>query len=128
MAKRGVPTISKLKKKADEVFSKWIRNRDKECFTCASKLNLQNGHFVSRSHNPLRYDEMNCNAQCVGCNVFKYGNSAEYAKRLIDKYGLAKFNELVIRGREIKQFTIHELQQIIERYAPLGTSISSVLG
>src|SRR3990167_3449 len=107
-------SISSLKKKADIVFSLYIRQRDKRCFTCNSAKNLQCGHFISRSHNATRYDPENAKAQCVGCNVFKNGNMAEYSYRLLQKLGKERFNALIKRGREIKQFKIQELQEIIK--------------
>ena len=112
MKKRKLSSISKLKKKADQVFSLFIRNRDKACFTCNSRQNLQCGHFVSRSHNNTRYDPENSKAQCVRCNIFLNGNYVEYAFRL----GQEKVAELRRRGRILKQFKREELIAIIKLY------------
>ena len=58
-----------LKKKADAIFSTYIRlkyadeNLDVQCFTCDKVLpykKIQNGHFYSRGILSLRYDEQNC--------------------------------------------------------------------
>src|SRR3990167_3937552 len=65
-----------LHKKAWNVFSKWIRERDKTCITCGSRSSLQAGHFW---HGVLDFDPMNINAQCSGCNHFKSGNLAIYS-------------------------------------------------
>jgi len=126
MKKKGKardPTVSDLKKKLDNVFSRYIRWRDKwTCYTCGKRGGpgqIQNGHFVSRSSNSLRYDEINCHAQCVGCNMFKSGNMAEYARRLIDDFGDRIVHDLVKKGKEIKQFTTKELQELIDYYEPL---------
>src|SRR3990167_754356 len=110
--KSKIITITKLKHKADTVFSIWIRNRDKECFTCGSRQNLQCGHYVSRSHNSTRYDEENCHAQCIGCNVFKSGNMAEYSHQL----GWKLCEKLLLKGKILHQFTRQELQAIIDKY------------
>jgi hypothetical protein len=84
-------SVSKLKKKADLLFSNFIRKRDKgKCFTCGCVKewkHQQCGHYVSRSCLPLRYDERNCHCQCVGCNIFKKGNMDVYALKLMKKYG-----------------------------------------
>lgn len=80
-------SISQLKKKADEVFSKYIRKRDGRCFTCGNTDNLQCGHYIPRDCLELRYNERNCHAQCVGCNVFKKGNYTVYSLKLMSKYG-----------------------------------------
>lgn len=81
-------SVSTLKKEADKAFSRYIRYRDGklsggnwivECITCGVwrpyKV-MQNGHFMSRRFNVLRYDEENCNAQCLteDSSVHMYGN------------------------------------------------------
>lgn len=106
------PTISSLKKKADIVFSKWIRARDKACFTCGSRENLQCGHFISRGKNITRYDEENCHAQCVSCNIFKNGNYPVYAMMLGEKM----VRKLVAKSYLLHQFKREELEKIISDY------------
>jgi hypothetical protein len=71
-------TRSKLIKKLDKVFSLYIRlrfakNEIAQCFTCGKKdhyKRLQCGHFQSRKYYSTRWDEINCQVQCAGCNVF----------------------------------------------------------
>ena len=120
LRKHSKNKISVLKRKAWAIFSKWIRNRDNwTCFTCGSRFTgagLHAGHFVSRSHNATFFDELNVNAQCYPCNIYKRGNSGEYARRLIEKYGQRKFKALLERGRGIKQFKETELLEIIRKY------------
>ena len=109
---RKLSSIGKLRRKADIVFSKWIRSRDKKCFTCGATTNLQNGHFISRGKNNTRFDEENCHTQCVRCNVFLNGNYPIYAMKLGEKM----VKELVRRGRILKQFKRAELEEIITKY------------
>ena len=119
------PTVSKLKKKADQVFSLWIRNRDSKqgyckCISCGVVkpiAEMQNGHYYSRSINYLRYDPRNCAAQCVGCNIFKEGNKPAYALALIRKYGKNILEELEKDSRKYKQWTIQDLEKLIKKYA-----------
>lgn len=117
--------VAQLKKKADAAFSLYIRYRDgefkrgewlTECITCGVEKPLkqmQAGHFVSRKVSSLRYDEENVNAQCPGCNVFKYGEQYLYSKALDAKYGDGKADELMSRRHETHKFTIGELEEII---------------
>lgn len=113
-------TVSKLKKVADKVFSDYIRQRDGyTCFTCGKKgdkTSIQNGHYVSRSFNSLRFDERNTAAQCVGCNIFRRGNMDAYAVALIRKYGSEILETLAAEKKKIKQFTVRELEEIIKKY------------
>lgn len=118
-------SISQLKKKADQVFSKWIRKRDSRsgfntCVTCGKTAlieELQCGHYESRKHNATRYREDNCHCQCPGCNVFQHGNMAKYSLWIDQRYGPNKRKELRREAQKIKQFTRTELEEIIEKYS-----------
>lgn len=118
--KYGKTSISKLKRKADQVFSLWIRTRDKgRCFTCGEQKpisKMQNGHFVSRSYNSLRYDELNCHCQCMACNIFKHGAMDTYALHLQDTYGPAVLRYFAKKKLEVHTLKESELENIIIKY------------
>ena len=85
------PSISKLKKKLDTIFSIYIRLKDADengynyCYTCNKKdyyKYLQNGHFISRKYLATRFDEENCKPQCPACNVFRYGEQYLFGQKL----------------------------------------------
>jgi hypothetical protein len=117
--------LTKLKKRADTIYSKYVRYRDGEvrngewqtqCITCQEwkpLKQMQNGHFVSRGKNILRYDDLNCNGQCYTCNVIKHGDLYEYAKQLDLKYGDGTAERLHSMRTQTKKLTISELEQII---------------
>lgn len=114
--------VAKLKKEADAWFSKAIRLRDSdskglaECITCGTKKpwkTMQNGHFVKRSVSLLRYDDENCNAQCVGCNMFKSGEQYAYSLALDKKYGDGTAQRLWDQRFSTHKFTTTELESII---------------
>lgn len=116
------PGVAKLKKKADALFSKYIRLRDAdndgyvECISCGAKKfwkEAQNGHFVRRTVSLLRFDEENCNAQCVGCNMFKQGNQYAYAVNLDLKYGEGTAKKLHDQRFTTHKWTVPELEQVI---------------
>ena len=82
-------TISKLKKELDKWFSLYIRLRDSneygivQCFTCGKighykKGGMQCGHFQSRRHHATRWNEQNCQVQCVKCNMFEQGEQWKF--------------------------------------------------
>ena len=119
-------SVSQLKKIADKAFSIFIRKRGVDfkeyntCYTCGLKRHwkeLQCGHFISRAHSITRYDPANSRPQCPNCNIWRRGNYAEYAQRLIAEIGLKKFNALVEKGRQMHQFTVKELEEIINKYS-----------
>lgn len=120
MAKKRELSMAQLKKKLDSVFSVYIRLRDKgKCFTCDKILpwrQQQNGHYVTRGCMELRWDERNCNCQCVGCNIFKSGNMEEYAVRLMKKHGPKILETLNKEKWKIKKMSRVDYDREIDRY------------
>lgn len=115
---------SKLVKKLDTVFSQYIRlknsvNGKATCFTCGKVdewKKLQNGHFQSRKHYSTRWDEINCQVQCAGCNVFKYGEQYKFSVNLDAKYGEGTAEGLSIKAQQIIKLSNPELEDMIKRY------------
>lgn len=105
-------STSKLKKKLDSIFSLYIRqkyakNGQVKCYTCGAIKyirEIQNGHFVSRSCLATRYSEDNCRPQCIGCNVFGGGRTAEFAFRLDREMGEGTVTRLYREAREIIRY------------------------
>jgi len=60
-------------KKADTIFSIWIRQRDKKCFFCNNE-GKQNSHFWGRGNSSTRYRPENCDGICGGCHMRHEGN------------------------------------------------------
>lgn len=111
--------LPKLKKKAQDVFNKWIRIRDKDerCISCGGNVE-QAGHYFSSGHySSLTFSEMNVNGQCVRCNCFMHGNLIHYRMGLINKYGEKKVLQLEQDSNiSLKKYTREELEYIIEKY------------
>ena len=97
-------TISKLKKELDKWFSLFIRLREAtdegvvQCFTCSRishyKSGMQCGHFQSRRHHTTRWQEQNCQVQCVKCNMYEQGEQFRFGLGLDSKYGIGTAEEL----------------------------------
>lgn len=118
----------KLHDKLWDIFSKYIRHRDKgTCFTCGARKwdeekgewtikGFNAGHFI---HNVLDFDEMNINCQCVQCNKWNHGQGAEYSIRLIRKYGLEAVEDLHLRSKSAlagEYKTVQEYHDLIALY------------
>ena len=105
--------------KAWKLFSQFIRLRDGGvCFTCDDRKSwkLQHaGHYIHRNKSTF-FDEMNVNCHCVVCNTWNHGKRGEYAVKLIDKYGRKKFNDLVKRSIQTKNWSPKELKEIERLY------------
>ncbi|MEN8805066.1 MAG: recombination protein NinG [Wenyingzhuangia sp.] len=118
---------TKLIKKLDTVFSQYIRQRDAvneiaTCFTCGKQdhwKKLQNGHFQSRRFYSTRWNEMNCQVQCAGCNVFKYGEQFVFGKNLDAKFGKGTSFGLHIKARKITKLSSPDIEELIDMYSNL---------
>lgn len=128
MAKKTV-TLPKLKKKAQEVFNKYIRLRDSEdgyfkCISCSEvkpTTQMNAGHyFAVKGYDGLRFDEVNCNGEDAGCNCFNESHLIGYTINLKKKIGDYEYNELLERAAHYKRYgykwSRHELQEIIYHY------------
>ena len=124
--RKKLPSLKHLKKRAWDTFSKWIRNRDADdmgfckCVTCEKRGHwklFHAGHFVKSGHAILKFDEHNVHAQCPSCNTYRGGMQDEYAKFIIDRYGLKEFNRIM----ELKKVTSfkrnrQDYEEIVESY------------
>ncbi len=119
-------SISKLKKELDKWFSLYIRLRYSEnglcqCFTCGKVGHyktggMQCGHFMSRRHNATRWNEMNCQVQCVKCNMFGQGEQYKFGLNLDAKYGEGCSEELQYEARQLVKITRPEYEDEISYY------------
>jgi hypothetical protein len=119
MAKKLTP-LPKLLKKAQTIFNKWIRERDKEksCISCGGKVEQAGHYFSQKNYSGLRFDETNVHGQCVRCNMYLSGNLIEYGMGLVDRYGTTYHIGLLKKGRfkTPKKWSREELIEIIKKY------------
>jgi len=100
-------TTKYYKKRADRLFSLFVRQRDAvdgicRCITCNTPhpwRSIHAGHFISRGKENTRYNEKNCAAQCVSCNSFREGMQYEHGKAIDRKYGEGTADSLVIKSK-----------------------------
>lgn len=117
-------TLQKLIKKAQPIFNKWIRERDKDlpCISCGQyKDEYDCGHFFPVStHAGLRFDEENCHKECRYCNRFNEGHLIGYDENLRIRLGEERYHALKQRAAHYKRngykFSRMEVEEIIEKY------------
>lgn len=113
-----------LIKKLDSVFSLYIRRRHAkndiaQCYTCGKKdhyKKLQNGHFMSRKSYATRWDETNCQVQCVKCNMFEQGMSYVFGLNLNKQFGEGTAEALLRKSKEILKLSNDEVVSLITKY------------
>ena len=118
--KQDLMTVQDYVKIAQQVFNKYIRERDKglPCISCGKKPLKENaGHFFNaNNHWNVRFDEYNVHLQCEHCNTFLSGNLINYRENLIKKIGVEQYKELEDRAKVTRKFTVEELKEIINIY------------
>ena len=122
-------TISQLKKELDKWFSLYIRLRDAtsegivQCFTCSRishyKSGMQNGHFQSRRHHSTRWNKINCQVQCVKCNLYEQGEQFRFGIALDSKYGEGTSEEIEFLSRTITKLSRIDYEEKITYYKDL---------
>jgi len=118
-------STTKLVKKLDAVFSKYIRwyyaddSGYVECYTCAVSKpvkEMQCGHFQSRKHRSTRWHKNNCRPQCVKCNVFSQGEQYMFGKLLELEIGKENVEQLLATSRKTIKLGKVDLECLIEHY------------
>lgn len=119
--KKELLSLSDWLKLAQQVFNKYIRERDKNqlCISCGNQINgvKHASHFLSSGgHSNVRFHEDNVWVSCYKCNVMLSGNQIEYRKRLIQKIGLERVEWLENNGSKERKYNIQEIKELIELY------------
>ena len=119
--KENIKTRSDHLKEAQVEFNRYIRLRDKDepCISCQKPLRVNNidaGHYRSVGGCPeLRFNEMNCNNQCIHCNRYLSANLINYRINLIKKIGVENV-EFLEGNHEPLKLTVNEIKAIKEKY------------
>ncbi len=130
-------SISKLKKELDKWFSLYIRLRNAtsegvaQCFTCGKidhYKKLQCGHFQSRRHHATRWNEWNCQVQCVKCNMFEQGEQYRFGIYLEGKYGEGTSRELIVLSQTTVKKTRIEYEEDITYYKAIVKNLKKEKG
>jgi hypothetical protein len=113
-------TAKSLMKKAIAIHSLYIRERDGyQCFVCGTvgtRSTIDNGHLISRRKKAVLFDDLNCHAQCKGCNKLHNYEPHHYTVKWIAEYGPLLYRDIVERSLPLKQWKSHELQELIDTY------------
>lgn len=117
--RKKLPTVRSLVKKADLVFSLWVRKRDGfKCVLASEKCKgpIQCGHLIKRGKKAVRWDEVNCNALCSYHNYLDNMEPQHYLSWWLRNYGATLYQDLVDRSRRLFKPSREFLLSIIEKY------------
>ena len=125
MRKKRPLTRQDYIKELDWVFSKFIRLRDSNdkwivvcplCWTRIPREKAQNMHFLSRWVMKHRFDEKNCHAGCMRCNVILSWNYIVYTRRMQKNYWIS-FVDRLIADKWPYKISTPELVEMINYYS-----------
>jgi hypothetical protein len=114
-----------LERKLDRIFSEYVRLKTVDdrgycqCITCGNFYHWKNihcGHYISRSVKATRFNEINCNPQCVRCNSFRQGEHHIYRNRLVKMYGKDEVEKLEQIAQLGGSYDLFLLQEKITEY------------
>ena len=119
----AMQTKPQLVKRAQTAFNAYIRARDagKPCISCDKPLDggpntFDAGHYRSVGSAPhTRFVEDNVHGQCKKCNCHLSGNAVEYRKRLMERIGLERLEQLE-SDNVLRKYTKEGLEQISKHY------------
>lgn len=125
---------NKIVKKLDSIFSQYIRLRDCDskwivvcplCWMKVERKKAQNMHFISRACMFYRYDEINCHAWCMRCNVILNWNYIVYTRRMQEKYWIEFVDNMITTSKQIYKISTPELEEKIQFYSSLVQKLIS---
>jgi hypothetical protein len=117
--------LKKLEDRLWDIFSIYIRLRDSDkqgickCFTCGALKHWTKGdagHGIPRQHKATKFNEINNNFQCKGCNGFEGGMREEYKKAMDKKYGTGTWDKMLVASKQTIHFSVPLLQNNIDYY------------
>jgi len=73
-------------------------------------------HFISRGCWRYRYDEDNCHAGCMRCNVILHGNYILYTRWMQNTYGIKKVDEMINKKAQVYKIPTPQFLEMIEYY------------
>jgi hypothetical protein len=77
---------------------------------------MDNGHYIKRQHQAVRFSEVNCNLQCKRCNNFEQGNDVKFREYLVSKHGETRVLLLEASKRQTTKRSQREMTAIADYY------------
>lgn len=104
-----------IKDECDQLVRKIVALRDHKCATCWAHNGLCVGHLFRRGIESLRWDLLNCAAQCYPCNSVHEEEPEHYIAAFITKHGADEYVKLCEQSRSKHKCTYLELIEIRDR-------------
>ena len=76
----------------------------------------------------VRFDERNCSAQCVGCNIYKSGEQYKFGQAIDFRYGKGTAESLMERAKTLRKISTNEYEQLIGDYREKARELAKQKG
>ena len=138
-------SLSDLDKKLWTHFSRFIRLRDTDgqgygyCISCSRRIQMRSGqcgHYIPRTYQGTKYEELNNHLQCPYCNEHLSGNPEKYRSALETRYGSKIFPYLeekkssnpILDRLELLEMTAHykACNLLMEKIKSRGGSVPPI--
>ena len=112
-------------KAAEKSMSDAVKRRDEKCVLCGEYFGLQAHHaIISRKHKSTFFEIRQMVTLCAGCHTsatFKnHGADIRAAAIVAEREGMGYIEWLFITSREIKKWTLTELEELKTKFDLYG--------
>ena len=108
------PTKKSLTNKLDKQVSLIVRSLGR-CVRCLGTDNLQCCHIFTRKNRSVRWFEDNLLCMDSKCHFWAHDNPVLFGEFVIDLLGIKRYNRLKKKAREIKQWKVWELEELLKK-------------
>lgn len=122
LSKKGA---SYYKKKADELFSQYVRARDGRCVMCGKTNALQCAHIIGRMNHRLRYDPQNAITLCYACHIHFAHKEPIAFTRWLEQTRPEQLQYLEEHQNEIEQRKLLDYQELCTELRSMLSSLSN---
>lgn len=91
------------RRKADILYSQWLRKERPRCERCYNGQSLQVSHFFGRANENLRFNPLNTDCLCFSCHQFFTANPNEYVEWKRKRMGEVEYKRLVVEANVKKK-------------------------
>jgi hypothetical protein len=113
-------TVTKLKKKAWDACSKYVRAKTTNCEHCKKQGNLQAHHYFGRRKLSTMFDENNLVVVCWACHLhWAHQFPEECRDLLIARIGQEAFDTLKLKSNQHRKYTKEDLVLIRKEFEEL---------
>lgn len=107
------PSRKSIITRLDKLTSQYVLKRDGgRCVMCKSDVQVGCGHVFSRRFYSIRWNPLNCHAQCWRHNFAHNRNPHPYTHWFLTKFGQDAYDTLFELSKEITHYKTVDLERI----------------